>query len=123
MFRPDGGIIEPSRHRMGQFNLAFFVGEQESFRSLKHAEASALKTGRMFAAANAFATGFNADHSNISILQERMEQADGIAAPADAGDEQIRQPFFAFANLAARLNPNDALKVAHHHWIWVRTED
>src|ERR1700736_91400 len=115
MFRPDRGVSEPGRNRMGRFNLAFVVGEQEGFRPLQYAEASPLKTGRMFAAANAFATGFDADHSDMSILQKGMEQADGDTATADARDEQIRKPFFAFENLAARLNADNALKIAHHH--------
>src|SRR5438874_9110372 len=102
MFRSNCGVIESSRDRMGQFDLAFVVGEQESFRSLEHAEAPALETGCMFAAANAFAAGFDADHSNISILQEWMKQADRVAAAADAGNEQIRQVLLAFENLATR---------------------
>src|SRR2546430_9196216 len=123
MFWPDGGVIETGGHRMGQFDLAFVVGEQESFRSLEHAEASALETGCMFAAANAFAAGFDADHPNISVLQEWMEQSDRVAAAADAGDEQIRQALFAFENLAACFNADDALKIADHHRVRVRTKN
>src|SRR6202035_1979284 len=115
MFRADGGVIEPGRNRMGQFNLAFVVGEQESLRSLEHAKASALKTRRMFAAANPFTAGFDADHSDMSILQKGMKQTDSVAAAADTGDEQIWQTFFAFQNLAARFNADDALKITHHH--------
>src|ERR1700736_2837720 len=77
----------------------------------------------MFAAANAFATGFDADHSDMSILKKGMKQADGVPAPADARDEQIRKPFFAFENLAARLNADNALKIAHHHRVWVRAQN
>src|SRR6267378_5655143 len=108
---------------MGQLDLALFVGEQKSFRPLQNAEAPALKTGGVFSAANAFATSFNSDHSNMSIVQKRMEQANGVAAAADTGDEQIRQTTFAFENLMARLNANDALKIAHHHGVRMGTED
>src|SRR5207244_12574891 len=103
MFRSDRGIIEPSRHRMSQFNLAFFVGEQKSFRSLQHAKPAALKTRGVLATPNSFATRFDADHPHMSILQKRMEQTEGVATAADAGDEQIGQAFLALANLAARF--------------------
>src|SRR5206468_804954 len=108
---------------MGQLDLALFVGEQKSFRPLQNAEAPALKTGGVFSAANAFATSFNSDHSNMSIVQKRMEQANGVAAAADTGDEQIWQTTFAFENLMARLNANDALKIADHHGVRVGAEN
>src|SRR5204862_361966 len=102
---------------MGQLDLALFVGEQKSLRPLQDAETPALKTGGMFSAANAFATSFNSDHLNMSIAQKRMEQADGVAAAADTGDKKIRRPTFAFENLMARLDANDALKITDHHWV------
>src|SRR5438105_14253737 len=100
---------------MGQLDLALFVGEQKSFGPLQDAEAPALKTGGMFSAANTFATSFNSDHLNMSIVQKRLEQADGAAAAADAGDKQIRRPTFAFENLMARLSANDPLTITDHH--------
>ena len=103
--------------------MAFFVGEQESFRSLEDTETSALKTGGVFTAANSFAARFDANHPHMSILQKRMKQTDGVAAATDTGDEQIRQALFAFENLTARFDADDALKITHHHRIWVRAED
>src|SRR2546428_13040154 len=100
---------------MGQLDLALFIGEQKSFRPLQNAEAPALKTGGVFSAANAFATSFNSDHSNMSIVQKRMEQANSVAAAADTGDEQIWQTTFAFENLMPPLNANHPSKLADHH--------
>src|SRR5207244_9477972 len=91
-------------------------------RGLHYAQASPLKTGCMFTATNSFASGFDADHPHMSILQEGMQQTDGVAAAADACDEQIRQARFAFENLASRFNPDDALKIAHHHRVRMRAE-
>src|SRR5207247_7156515 len=108
---------------MGQLDWARVVGEQKSFRPLQNAEAPALKTGGLFSAANAFATSVNTDHSNMSVVQKRMEQANGVAAAADTGDEQIWQTTFAFENLMARLNANDALKIADHHGVRVGAEN
>src|SRR5205807_8946681 len=123
MFGADCGVIEAGRHRMGQFDLPFFVREQKSLRALQYAEASTLKAGCMFTGTNSFASGFDADHPHMSILQERMEQTDGVAAAADARDEQIGQPFFALKSLTTRFDTDDALKIAHHHRVWMRAEN
>src|SRR5215469_3552462 len=123
MFRANGGVIEPGRDRMGQFDLAFFVREQKRFCALENSEPSGLKTRRMFATANSSSAGFDPDHSHVSILQKRMKQTDSITAASHAGDEQIWKAFFALENLAARLNADDALKIAHHHGIGMRAEN
>src|ERR1700730_3299146 len=123
MFGTDRGVIEPSRHRVSQFDLTFLIGEEKCFRSLQHTESAALKTRGVFTAANSFAAAFDADHSHILILKEWVKETDCVAAAAHAGDQQIRQSFFALENLAARLNANDALEVAHHHRVRVRAED
>src|SRR5438477_4952804 len=123
MFGADGGVIEPGRDGMGEFDLAFFVGQQKSFRSLEHTKPSALKPRGVFATSNAFATRLDADHPYLSIFEEWMKQTDGIAAAADARHQQIRLPSLAFEDLAARFNTDDALKIAHHHRVRVRAED
>src|SRR3989441_10681045 len=108
---------------MGQFNLPFFVGEEKSFGSLQNAEASALKSRGVFARANAFATGLDADHAHRSILQERMKKTDRVAAPAHTGNKQIGQAFLALENLAARFDADDTLETPHHHRVWMRAEN
>src|SRR5436853_7883963 len=100
MFGADCGVIEAGRHRMGQFDLPFFVREQKSLCALQYAEASPLKAGCMFTGTNSFASGFDADHPHMSILQERMEQTDGVAAAAEACDDQMRQARLACRQLA-----------------------
>ena len=49
-----------------------------------------------------------------------MEQADGVRAAADAGDERIRQPALGLLHLLARLVADHALEVAHHRRIGMR---
>ena len=46
-----------------------------------------------------------------------MEQADGVAPAADAGNQQIRQPAFLFQDLTPRFLADDTLKIPHHHWV------
>ena len=52
--------------------------------------------------------------------EERIEQADGIRAAADAGDQQIGQPLFFLQDLPPRFVADDALKIAHHDRIRMR---
>src|ERR1700704_5316906 len=51
-----------------------------------------------------------------------MEETDGVAAAADTGHEHVRQTFLALENLASRFDADNALKIAHHHWVGMRTE-
>src|ERR1051325_6362352 len=106
---------------MGEFDLALVVCQQKGAGSLKHAEAAALKTGSVFAGANAFTTGFDPDHSHRFIAEKWMEKADCIAATSDAGQEQIRQSVFALEDLAPGFHANDALKIPHHLRVGMRS--
>src|SRR5437867_2413035 len=107
---------------MRQFNLAIVIGEQKSFCSLKDAEFAGLETRRVLAAANSLAPSLDADHSYLSIWQERMEQPDGVTSTADTSNQQIGQPLFALKNLRASFQADDALKIAHHHRVGMRAE-
>ena len=49
-----------------------------------------------------------------------MEQAHGVGAAADAGDQRIRQPAFGLQHLLARLAADDRLEIAHHGRIGMR---
>ena len=119
----DGGVIQPGGNRMRELNLPVLVGEQERLRALEHAEPSAEEPRRVFLARpDALAARLDADHPHVLVLEERMEQPDGVAAAADARDEQIRQTAFAFEHLAAGLVADDAVKIAHHHRVRMRAE-
>src|ERR1044071_6141214 len=122
VLRANRGVVEPGGHRMSELDLAVRVGEEKRLRALKNAQPAALKTRGMFAWANAFTSGFDADHADGFIFEKRMEKPDGIAAAADAGDEDVRQATFAFQNLAARFDSNYPLKIADHHGVRVRAE-
>ena len=51
-----------------------------------------------------------------------MEDADGVAAAAHAGDHGIGQAAFRFQNLPARLFADDLVKIAHHHRVGMRAQ-
>ena len=68
------------------------------------------------------AAGFDAHHPHARVLKERMEETHRVAAPADTGDEEIRQPFLAFQDLAARFHADDAVEITDHHRKGVGTQ-
>ena len=57
------------------------------------------------------------------VGEERVEEADGVRAAADAGDQRIGQPALGLQYLPARLDADHRLEVAHHGRIGVRTDD
>ena len=54
--------------------------------------APARESRRVIAGRNAAAAGFDADEPHARVVDERVEQAHRVAAAADAGDDDVRQP-------------------------------
>ena len=102
---------------MRELDLAVVIRQHERFCALKDAEPPALKTRGVFAGRNPFAARFDADHADRFVSKKRMEQSDGVAAAANACDEQIGKSSFAFQNLFAGFEANHALKITHHHGV------
>ena len=63
---------------------------------------------------------FDAVDFDAALVEEGMEQAHGIGAAADAGDQRIRQPAFGLLHLLARLAADDRLEIAHHGRVRMR---
>src|SRR5215213_11366844 len=105
---------------MSRSHLTVVVLQDVAHRSLQHARTSAatrIESCRVLAQLVSRAAGFDPDHLDCCVAEERMKQPDRIRTAANARDEQIRQTAFAFENLRACLAPNDALIVSHHQRI------
>ena len=77
----------------------------------------AARDGRGVAAgADAVPARLAADQPHPGVVEEGVEQAHRIGAPADAGDRRIGQAADPLQGLLAGLLADDALEVAHHHW-------
>ena len=61
----------------------------------------------------------DAEDLDAGVVEEGVEQPDGVGAAADAGDERIRQPALGLLHLGADLRADDGLEVAHHGGIGV----
>ena len=107
---------------MGQLDLTVLVGEEPGLRALEDAEFSALKTRGVFAMLDSVATRLDAHHLDALVIEEGMEEPDRVAAAANAGDKQVGETLLALEDLAARLDADDAVEIAHHHRIRVRPE-
>ena len=69
----------------------------------------------------AVARRFDAIDLDALVVEERMEQPDGVRAAADAGDERVGQPPFRCLHLLAHFGADHRLEVAHHRRIGMRT--
>jgi len=71
---------------------------------------------------DAVTSGFNAGHFDGFVIYEGMEKSNGVAAAADAGDEQVGEAFLALEDLAAGFVADHTVKIANDHRIGVRTK-
>ena len=66
---------------------------------------------------------FDADAGGLFFFQEVGEDAHGVGAAADAGDDVVGQPILGFEDLGFGFVADDGLKVAHHHRVGVGPRD
>jgi hypothetical protein len=102
-------------------DLSHLVLEQVGLVAVQDAHLSGRERRCMRAGVHAVAGGFDADQRDPRIRAKGVEQADGIAAAADAGDARVGEPAGRLLHLAARLVPDDGLEVAHHQRVGMRT--
>ncbi|KAG1391315.1 hypothetical protein G6F59_014930 [Rhizopus arrhizus] len=123
MLRADARIVQAGRDRMGFDDLAVVVAQHVGAVAMQHARATGGDRRRMAPGADAITCRFGADDLDLSVVEEGMEQADGIAAAADAGGDRIGQAAVLGQHLFACLAPDDGVEIAHHARVRVRTGD
>ena len=92
MFGTNAGVIQPGADGVGFDNLAIGRLHHKALGAVQHADAGQVqvgKTGRVFAALNAFTARLNPNQINCFIVTEGVEDAHGVAAPTDAGHNDI----------------------------------
>ena len=67
----------------------------------------------MLPAVQPFPTRLDPNQLHGLVLQEGMEDANGVAAPADAGHDIVGQPPKAGEHLSTSFDANHALEVTH----------
>src|SRR5258706_10456551 len=92
MFGTDAWIIEAGGNRMRFGDLPVVIADHVGTIAVQHAGAPGRERRRMLVACQALARRFRTDDAYAAIIEERVEQADRIAAATDAGGDRIRQP-------------------------------
>src|SRR6478672_2775105 len=90
MLRPDGCVIEAGRNGMCQLDVPRVVLQYEGSRSLENTCTAARESCRMAARRDFLAARFDADQSHGLVVEEAVEDADGVTAATDARDHHVR---------------------------------
>ena len=118
----DAGIIEPGRDGVAFEDLSVVVLKQIGAVAVEHARTAAVHRSRVAVGdVEPVARRLDAVDLHAGVVQERMEQADGVGAAADAGHQRIGKTAFALQHLLAGFVADHRLEVAHHGRVRVRT--
>ena len=75
---------------MGEFDLPVCIRQQPSLGTLQHTELAALEARGMTLGHDPVTAGFDTDHADIFLTEERVKHADRIGSAAHASNEHIR---------------------------------
>src|SRR6476659_9285085 len=85
VFGADAGVVEAGADAVGFDHLAVGILEHIGARAVKDAYAAHRKAGSVLARFDARPGGFYAYEAHTRVLDERVEDADAVAAAAHAG--------------------------------------
>ena len=114
VFRADAGIVEAGGDRMRLDDLAVVVAQHVGAVAVQHAGAARGQRCGVVPGRDALARRFGADDAHVAVVEERMEDADRVAAAADAGGDRVRKAAVFGQHLRARLAADDGVEVADH---------
>ena len=113
MLWPHTGIIQPSRHGMGFDDLAVIVFHQVGTVTVQYTRTAGTQGRRMAAGFDTVTRSFHTIHGHTIIIEERMEQANGVRTAADTCHQRIRQLAGLLEALLAGFATDHALEVTH----------
>ena len=101
---------------MGFDGLAIGILHHIGVRPLERTGCPAGECGGVASGLDAVAACLVTDQAHVRVVEERVEDADGVGSPADAGGDRVGQPTGLVQHLGPGLQTDDALEVAHHQW-------
>ena len=114
VLRANAGVIEASRDRVRLDGLAVFVLQQKTAGTMQDAR-SPLGDGRgVTRSVYPIAGGFKTVQRDIRIVEEGMEDANGVRAAAYARRDGVWQAAGQVEHLLACFFADDLLEVTHH---------
>src|ERR1700674_1351603 len=123
MLRPDAGIVEPRRHRVGLDDLPVLVLQQVGAIAVQHAGRTCGKGRRVTSGSDALARCLHADQLDALVREIGIKDAHRVRAAADAGDDHVRLAADHFRHLLQALATDHALEIANHHRVGMRSRD
>jgi hypothetical protein len=129
VFRTNGRIIETRGNGMGGGDLAIFVLQDVGVGALQNARASAseaLVGGEacgVLAKPVAAAASLDTDHFYAGILEEFVEETNGVGAATNTGVKMRGQALFGSEDLFAGFAANDGLEIADHGGVRMRAKN
>ena len=107
---------------MRQLDVAVRVLQHVGAGSLEYAFTAAREARGVTSGRDLVPAGFDAHQPHVGIVNERIEDADGVAAATDAGNDGIGQPSGLVEHLSASFAPDHRLELSHHEGIGMRTQ-
>ena len=105
---------------MGFDRLPVLVLQEVAQGAVEDAQRAGVQGGCRPARVHAGPSRLAADDPHGGVVEEGVEQADGVRSAADARDGDVGQPARQLEHLGAGLLPDDPLKVAHERREGVR---
>ena len=123
VLRADARIVQARRDAVRLDHLAVRVLQQVRQAAVQHPRLAGHQRRGVLVAVDARSAGLDADQLHRVVRHERVEQADGVAAAADARDRVVGQPPRRLHELLSRLAADDRLEVADQHGVGVGPHD
>src|SRR4051794_28598657 len=120
MLRSDSGVIKTGRNRMSAQNLSVLVLHEVAVRAVENPRRPGGKGGGVLTRGESQTASFHSIKPNSGVLEKSIKEADGVRAPADTGDSNVRQAVVALQILGSCLITDDPVKLADHVGIRVR---
>ena len=115
MLGADARVVEARRDRVRLQRLAVLVLQQVRHRAVQGARRPAGDRRGVPAGLDPVAGGLVADEADVGVVEERVEDPDGVRPAAHARDDGVGQAPVRGEHLLAGLQADDAVEVAHHH--------
>ncbi len=114
MLGADTGIVQPRRHAVRLDGLAVGVLQDVREGTVEDARDARREACGVLAARDALATRLEADEAHRFVVDEAVEDADGVGPAPDAGEHGVGKASDEVEHLLARLDPDDPVEVADH---------
>ena len=91
MLRTNSGVVQTGRYAVCLCDLPVIILQDIGLRAVQNADPTCRQRGSVFAGCQPLPGRLDPDEPHVAVIYEWIEDADGIAAAADAGHHVVRQ--------------------------------